>query len=314
MNKLLFLILLFISTNIKAVDDIKLSLDWVPQGEHGGFFQAIAKGYYNDVDINLEIIPGGPSVNTKAMLMSEQVDFNIGGSAGALNYAKQDLPFTAVAAFFQKTPQVLISHPNVGIDHPSDFVGKTIFLSNFGRLSFWGFIKNKYNLSDDQLKSYNFNSQPFIDDPQSIQQGYLSSEPFAIKKTAGFEPVVHLLADYGFNAYANTIETSDKLIKENPDLIRRFIKASRLGWEDYLTGDTQPAFDLIQELNPDMPSDKLAYAHQKMIEYNIVTGNNQIIGSMNSDRWQDFYKMSVELGIYDSEFDYEKAYTLEFSN
>jgi len=314
MNKLLFLILLFISTNIKAADDIKLSLDWVPQGEHGGFFQAIAKGYYNDVDINLEIIPGGPSVNTKAMLMSEQVDFNIGGSAGALNYAKQDLPFTAVAAFFQKTPQVLISHPNVGIDHPSDFVGKTIFLSNFGRLSFWGFIKNKYNLSDDQLKSYNFNSQPFIDDPQSIQQGYLSSEPFAIKKTAGFEPVVHLLADYGFNAYANTIETSDKLIKENPDLIRRFIKASRLGWEDYLTGDTQPAFDLIQELNPDMPSDKLAYAHQKMIEYNIVTGNNQIIGSMNSDRWQDFYKMSVELGIYDSEFDYEKAYTLEFSN
>ena len=246
MNKLLFLILLFISTNIKAADDIKLSLDWVPQGEHGGFFQAIAKGYYNDVDINLEIIPGGPSVNTKAMLMSEQVDFNIGGSAGALNYAKQDLPFTAVAAFFQKTPQVLISHPNVGIDHPSDFVGKTIFLSNFGRLSFWGFIKNKYNLSDDQLKSYNFNSQPFIDDPQSIQQGYLSSEPFAIKKTAGFEPVVHLLADYGFNAYANTIETSDKLIKENPDLIRRFIKASRLGWEDYLTGDTQPAFDLIQ--------------------------------------------------------------------
>ena len=314
MNKLLFLILLFISTNIKAVDDIKLSLDWVPQGEHGGFFQAIAKGYYNDVDINLEIIPGGPSVNTKAMLMSEQVDFNIGGSAGALNYAKQDLPFTAVAAFFQKTPQVLISHPNVGIDHPSDFVGKTIFLSNFGRLSFWGFIKNKYNLSDDQLKSYNFNSQPFIDDPQSIQQGYLSSEPFAIKKTAGFEPVVHLLADYGFNAYANTIETSDKLIKENPDLIRRFIKASRLGWEDYLTGDTQPAFDLIQELNPDMPSDKLAYAHQKMIEYNIVTGNNQIIGSMSANRWQSFYEMSVELGIYDSEFDYEKAYTLEFSN
>ena len=314
MNKLLFLILLFISTNIKAADDIKLSLDWVPQGEHGGFFQAIAKGYYNDVDINLEIIPGGPSVNTKAMLMSEQVDFNIGGSAGALNYAKQDLPFTAVAAFFQKTPQVLISHPNVGIDHPSDFVGKTIFLSNFGRLSFWGFIKNKYNLSDDQLKSYNFNSQPFIDDPQSIQQGYLSSEPFAIKKTAGFEPVVHLLADYGFNAYANTIETSDKLIKENPDLIRRFIKASRLGWEDYLTGDPQPAFDLIQELNPDMPLDKLEYAHQKMIEYNIVTGNNQIIGSMSANRWQSFYEMSVELGIYDSEFDYEKAYTLEFSN
>jgi len=187
MNKVLIFIFLFFNFNIHASDNIKLSLDWVPQAEHGGYFQAIAKGYYADQDIELTIIPGGPSVNTKAMLMSDQVEFNIGGSAGALNYAKQDLPFRAVAAFFQKTPQVLMSHPNVGIDHPSDFKGKTIFLSNFGRLSFWGFIKNKYNLSDDQLESYNFNSQPFIDDPQSIQQGYLSSEPFAIKKAAGFD-------------------------------------------------------------------------------------------------------------------------------
>ena len=314
MYKIFFSILFLICFKVQAKDNIKLSLDWVPQAEHGGYFQAIAKGYYADQGIELEIIPGGPSVNTKAMLMSDQVDFNIGGSAGALNYAKQDLPFRAVAAFFQKTPQVLMSHPNVGIDHPSDFKGKKIFLSNFGRLSFWGFIKNKYKLSDDQLESYNFNSQPFIDDPQSIQQGYLSSEPFAIKKAAGFEPVVHLLADHGFSAYANTIEASDNLITENPNLINRFISASRQGWEDFLTSDPQPAFDLIQELNPDMPSDKLAYAHGKMIEYNIVTGSNKKIGSMSAERWREFYEMSLELGIYDEEFDHEKAYTLEFSN
>ena len=314
MNKLFIFITFFLTFNLHAADNIKLSLDWVPQGEHGGYFQAIAKGYYADQNIEVEIIPGGPSVNTKAMLMADQVEFNIGGSAGALNYAKQDLPFKAVAAFFQKTPQVLMSHPNVGIDHPNDFQGKTIFISNFGRLSFWGFIKNKYNLSDDQLKAYNFNSQPFIDDPQSIQQGYLSSEPFAIQKVAGFEPVVHLLADHGFSAYANTIETSNKLIEENPDLIKRFIAASRLGWQDYLANDPQPAFDLIQKLNPDMPSDKLAYAHQKMIEYNIVTGDNQKIGCMNAARWKEFYEMSLELGIYESAFDHEKAYTLEFSN
>ena len=314
MNKLFIFITFFLTFNLHAADNIKLSLDWVPQGEHGGYFQAIAKGYYADQNIEVEIIPGGPSVNTKAMLMADQVEFNIGGSAGALNYAKQDLPFKAVAAFFQKTPQVLMSHPNVGINHPNDFQGKTIFISNFGRLSFWGFIKNKYNLSDDQLKAYNFNSQPFIDDPQSIQQGYLSSEPFAIQKVAGFEPVVHLLADHGFSAYANTIETSNKLIEENPDLIKRFIAASRLGWQDYLANDPQPAFDLIQKLNPDMPSDKLAYAHQKMIEYNIVTGDNQKIGSMKAARWKEFYEMSIELGIYESAFDHEKAYTLEFSN
>ena len=91
----------FATANLWAFDNVKLSLDWVPQGEHGGYFQAIAKGYYAEHNIELEIIPGGP-VNTKAMLMSDKVEFNIGGSAGALNYAKQDLPFTAVAAFFKK--------------------------------------------------------------------------------------------------------------------------------------------------------------------------------------------------------------------
>jgi len=310
----IFILTLFFTAQAWAIDKVKLSLDWVPQGEHGGFFQAIAQGYYADQGIELEIVPGGPSVNTKAMLMADQVEFNIGGSAGALNYALQDLPFSVVAAYFQKTPQILMSHPNVGIDHPSDFVGKTIFLSNFGRLSFWAFIKNKYNLSDDQLKSYNFNSQPFIEDTQSIQQGYLSSEPFAIKKAAGFEPVVHLLADHGFTAYANTIEVSNKLIKDNPDLIKRFLTASNLGWKDFLENDPAPAFALIQQLNPDMPLDKLEYAHQKMIEYNIVTGDGSPIGSMTDQRWQDFYEMSVKLGIYEAEFDYKKAYTLQFSN
>jgi len=193
-------------------------------------------------------------------------------------------------------------------------VGKTIFLSNFGRLSFWAFIKNKYNLSDDQLKSYNFNSQPFIEDPQSIQQGYLSSEPFAIQKTAGFEPVIHLLADHGFTAYANTIEVSNQLIQDNPDLIKRFLIASNQGWKDFLESDPTPAFALIQQLNPDMPLDKLAYALQKMIEYNIVTGDGSPIGSMTDQRWQDFYEMYVKLGIYETEFDYKKAYTLQFSN
>ena len=128
------IILISITHNSLALEKIKLSLDWFPQAEHGGFFQAIAKGYYSDEGLEVEIVPGGPGVNTKAMLMAGQVKFNIGGSAGALNYVKQDLPFKVVAAFFQKTPQIMMSHPNQNIDHPSDFKDKTIFLSNFGRI------------------------------------------------------------------------------------------------------------------------------------------------------------------------------------
>ena len=308
------LIILLFTNNLYALENIKLSLDWVPQAEHGGFFQAIANGYYRDAGLEVEIVPGVPQVNTKTMLMSGQVDFNIGGSAGALNYVKQDLPFTVVAAFFQKNPQILMSHPNQNIDGPSQFQGKTIFLSNFGRMSFWPFIKSKYNLSDDNLKNYNFNSQPFIEDQQSIQQGYLSSEPFAIKKIAGFEPVIHLLADHGYDAYANTIETAVSTIEDRPEIVRSFIEASRKGWVSFLHQDPSPAFKLIKELNPDMPNDKLVYARSMMISYNIVEIEGVKIGSMSDQRWENFYTKSKNLGIYYQDISYKKAYTLEFSN
>ena len=310
----LCILILFISFKVYATEEIKLSLDWFPQAEHGGFFQAIANGYYEDVGLNVEIIPGGPGVNTKAMLMADQVTFNLGGSAGALNYVKQNLPFKVVAAFFQKTPQILMSHPNQNINHPSEFKDKTIFLSNFGRMSFWPFIKSKYNLNDENLKNYNFNSQPFIDDKKSVQQGYLSSEPFAIKKIANFDPVIHLVADHGFTAYANTIETSLDTIKNNPDLVKNFVEASRLGWISFLNDDPLPAYKLIQILNPDMPSDKLRYAHKMMKKYNIVEVEGIKIGSMTDERWKNFYEKSKELSIYENELDYKKAYTLEFSN
>ncbi len=308
------IILISITHNSLALEKIKLSLDWFPQAEHGGFFQAIAKGYYFDEGLEVEIVPGGPGVNTKAMLMAGQVKFNIGGSAGALNYVKQDLPFKVVAAFFQKTPQIMMSHPNQNIDHPSDFKDKTIFLSNFGRMSFWPFIKSKYNLKDDNLKNYNFNSQPFIDDVQSIQQGYLSSEPFVIKKITGFEPIIHLVADHGFTAYANTIETSLYTIKNDPQIVSGFIKASKKGWSSFLNEDPSAAYDLIQKINPDMPSDKLKYAHKMMKEFNLIEIEGIEIGSMSENRWKSFYEKSKELGVYEQDLDYKKAYTLEFSN
>ena len=96
MKKLIFTTLILLLTkNIYSLEKIKLSLDWVPQAEHGGFFQAIANDYYKEAGLEVEIIPGGPQVNTKAMLMSGQVDFNIGGSAGALNYVKHCLLYTS---------------------------------------------------------------------------------------------------------------------------------------------------------------------------------------------------------------------------
>ena len=118
------IIITIFPTKLISSDKVVLSTNWLAQAEHGGFYQALAEGIYEKYDIQVSIRQGGPGINTKALLVAGKVDFNIGGSAGALNFVNNDIPFKAVAAIFQKDPQVLISHPNQGNNKIQDFKNK----------------------------------------------------------------------------------------------------------------------------------------------------------------------------------------------
>ena len=103
-------------------------------------------------------------------------------------------------------------------------------------------------------------------------------------------------------------------IENNPKIVKSFIDASRKGWVSFLNEDPSSAFQLIKKLNPDMPDDKLVYARDMLISFNIIEIEGTKIGSMSDQRWENFYTKSKKLGIYEQEIDYKKAYTLEFSN
>ena len=242
----LIILLAIFPLQLFALDRVVLSTNWLALAEHGGFYQALAQGIYVKYDLDVKIRQGGPGVNSKALLVAGKVDFNIGGSAGALNFVKSEVPFKAVAAIFQKDPQVLISHPNQGNDKIEDFIGKKILISKFNKVTFWPFLKSKYGFTDDQIKPYNYSLQPFLEDKSSIQQGYLTSEPFSIKTKAGFNPVINLLADNGYMPYATTIETSQDNIMNKSELVQRFVDASIEGWYSYLFEDPVPAHSLIK--------------------------------------------------------------------
>ena len=315
------IVLIFIITilpyNVYSKDKVILSTNWLAQAEHGGFYQALAEGIYEKYNIEVVIRPGGPGVNTKALLVAGKVDFNIGGSAGALNFVNSDIPFKAVAAIFQKDPQILISHPNQGNDKIKDFKGKKILVSKFNKVTFWPFLRSKYGFTDDQIKPYNFSLQPFLNDKKSIQQGYVTSEPYSIKNKTGIDPVVNLLADNGYTPYATTIETSDEKIKNNPNLVQRFIDASIEGWYSYLYGDPSLGNNLIKKDNGEMTDDLLNYARKELKDREIIVSKNTQflgIGSMTDKRWKSFYEMMRDQGLYPDDLKYTTAYTLEFVN
>lgn len=314
------LALLFTLLAIPALAQVKVrfGLDWKPEAEYGGYYQALATGLYKKVGLDVEIRAGGPQLNQAQLLLAGRLDFIITtNSLLALDAVEQKLPFTAVAAIFQKDPSVLIAHPGQGDNSFAALKGKPIMIGASTRAGWWNFMKRKFGYTDSQIRPYTFNLQPFLTDPHAIQQGYVTSEPFSIEQATGQKPVVLMLADAGFDDYASLISTRDSFIREHPDIVQRFLAATAAGWTSYLNGDPSPAFALIQKDNPEMPHKLLVYARQALIDRGIVESGDALtlgIGAMTDKRWAAFAREMQAEHVVPASLDWKRAYTLQFVN
>ncbi|MEM9002013.1 MAG: ABC transporter substrate-binding protein [Cyanobacteria bacterium P01_F01_bin.86] len=291
--------------------------NWYAQAEHGGFYQAVATGIYEEHGLDVTIEMGGPQVNGTQLLMGGAIDFFMGYGSDALKAIAEGIPKITVASIFQKDPQIILAHPDQGIETLEDLQGKPIFISSAANVTYWPLLAAKYGFTEDMKRTYNFNSGPFLADKNSAQQGYLSSEPLAIEKEGGFTPVVFLLADYGYEPYSTTIETRKELVDSDPDLVQRFVDASIKGWYSYLEGDPTPGNELIKAANPEMTDEQIAYGIEKMKEYGIVVSGDaeeQGIGAMTDTRWKSFFDTLVEAGVASADTDYTQAFSLDFVN
>ena len=223
------------------LDKVSFGTNWVAEAEHGGFFQAVADGTYKSYGLDVTIVPGGPNVNNRILLIAGKLDFFISANTlQSFDAVANKVPVVAVAAIFQKDPQVLLAHPESKVTKLDDLKPLTLFVSKEGISSYFQWLKTEYGFSEEKVRPYTFNPQPFLADKQSAMQGYVTSEPFAVEKQAKIKPTVLLLADYGFNAYSTLIETRRDLIDKKPDLVQRFVDASVIGWYNYLYGDNKP--------------------------------------------------------------------------
>jgi NitT/TauT family transport system substrate-binding protein len=301
-----------------ALDKVSFGTNWVAEAEHGGFFQALADGTYRNYGLDVTIVPGGPNDNNRMLLIAGKLDFFMSANTlMSFDAVANNVPVVTVAAIFQKDPQVFLTHPDSKIEKLEDLKPLTLFVSKEGISSYFQWLKSEYGFSEEKVRPYTFNPQPFIADKQSAMQGYVTSEPFAVEKAAGFKPGIILLADYGFNTYSTLIETRREIIDKKPDLVQRFVDASIVGWYNYLYGDNAPANAMIKKLNPEMTDELLAYSLGKMKEYGIVdSGDTQRdgIGAMTDARAASFFEKMVRAGVVRADIDFRKAYTLRFVN
>ncbi len=295
---------------------ITFGLDWRAEAEYGGFYQAQATGLYRKYGLDVSIRQGGPQVNNAQLLLAGRLDFDITSNAFlAFNFVQQHIPFVAIAAIFQKDPDVLLAHRSTDETSFARLRGRPIAISADTRSSWWLFLKQKYHYTNSQIRPYDFNMAPFFVNKNLAIQGYLTSEPFLIKQKTGHFPVVLSLAQSGFDGYAELIATSDHLVAHNPDLVRRFIEASMQGWQSYLNGNPAPAFAAIRKANPDMSMALLRFGYNALKSKGIVDSGDALtqgIGAMTPARWQDFYHQMQKAGLYKKGFDWRAAFTTQF--
>ena len=301
-----------------AADSVTFGTNWLAQAEQGGFFQAVADGTYARYGLDVKIVPGGPQTSNRLLLATGKLDFYMNANLIALFAAtEQKVPTIGVAAIFQKAPIIFMSHPGVGLDRFEDLKNATAFVGRENLATDFRWLKQVHGFSEEKVKPYTYNPQPFIADVHSIQQGYLTSEPFQIEKQAGFKPNIFLLADYGFNSYSTLIETRRELVETNPDLVQRFVDASLLGWRHYLDGDNAAANALIKQANPDMTDEQIAFSAAKLRDYGVVDSGEALtqgVGAMTDARIDSFFEKMAAAKVVRSDLDYRSSYTLRFVN
>ena len=289
--------------------------NWFAEAEHGGFYQALATGQYRKYGLDVDIRMGGAQVNITQLMAAGQADCIMGASDLQVVMARENgVPLVTVAAMFQKDPDALIAHEDV--HSLADMKNHTILIAASSYQNFWPWLKARYGFTDAQARPYTFNIQPFVADKNIVQQGYLSSEPYAIEKEAHFKPSVFLLSDYGWPPYATTVVCMKSTIEKKPKAVAAFVKASMEGWKDYIEGDPAPANALIRRDNPNMTDDELANGIKLMRATGMVAGGDAAklgIGIVTPERMKKTYDMLVSMKLLDpAKVDVTKTYTTQF--
>jgi NitT/TauT family transport system substrate-binding protein len=300
-----------------ALDKVTFGLNWLADPEAGGYYQAVVDGTYAKYGLDVTILPSSPESNGGLLLLAGKIDFFQGGDMlGDFLAAQRDIPTVAVAADFQRDPQIFISHPGVGLDKWTDLPkASTAYVSAGGIYSFYAWMVKAWGFRESVVRPYDFNSAPFILNKDSIQEGYLTSEPYDVEEQDHFKPNVFLLADYGYSTYSSLIEARRDMVEKNPDLVQRFVDASAIGWRNYLHGDNAKANEAIKKANPDMSDGQIAYSVGKLKEFGIVDSGDAVklgVGAMTDARVKDFFDKMVKAGLVRHDTDYKKIYTMQF--
>jgi NitT/TauT family transport system substrate-binding protein len=291
---------------------VRFQTDWFPQPEHGGYYQALAKGYYAEEGLAVEILPGGPNAQVMAGVATGRADLGMTNGDDLIVAIARGLPLRLIAAEMQRDAQGILFHKENPLTSLRDLDGKTLMA---GAGSTWlEVVRKKLGIK--------FNLQPlvgdlarFMNDPRFIQQCFVTNEPyFASARGASVGALLIASEEIGYEPYRAMFGSRDYLAA-NPDVVVKFVRASLRGWIDYLTGDPEPANALLRQLRPDLTPEFIAYSIGAMKDYQLVLGDptrGETMGQLKPARLERQIGLLQEMGALEHPVKLEDVVTFEF--
>ncbi|MCC7280124.1 MAG: ABC transporter substrate-binding protein, partial [Chromatiaceae bacterium] len=291
--------LLILSLSAVGADKVRLQLKWQHQFQFAGYYAAQEQGYYRDAGLEVEILPATPGEDPVRRVIEGQAEFGV-GSTELLLRREQGAPLVVLATIFQHSPLALMTLKGEGIQTIHDLAGRKVMIEP-GAAELHAYLRRE-GISADKftLMPHTFDFQALLSGAVDALSVYVTDEPFALKQ-AGREYLLYSPRAVGIDFYGDNLFTTEELLREQPELVRKFREASLKGWDYAMRHQEEVARLIHDRYSPRHSLEHLRFEAQRM-ESLLQTALIEV-GHINPGRWRNIAEVYAEMGMLRRDFD-----------
>lgn len=300
-----------VAATAHADDQVTVRLKWFNQAQFAGFYEAQDKGYYKAAGLDVNIQPGGPDFPAVQMVAGGNEQFGVTAAEDILIARSKGVPVVALGVIYRRDPFVLFSLAKSGIKTPGDFAGKKVGFKVGGNEELiYRAVMAKAGVDTSKFEEVpvKFDIAPLLTGAIDVWPGYTINEVLAASEQ-GFPVNIIYPADYGIDLYADTLFTTEAMIKDHPDTVRKFVEATMHGWSDAIADPEAAAKTTLHY------GDNLKYDHElAMMKASIpfLQPDAGPVGSMDEGKWSAMQKLLLDAGFLKTPVDVSQAFTTQF--
>ncbi|HBJ35803.1 MAG TPA: ABC transporter permease [Planctomycetaceae bacterium] len=274
---------------------VAVQLNWFAESEHGGVYQAAADGTYKEAGFDVEVRPGGAGTPVAAEVILGRADFAITNADDVVLFRAAGSDIVALVAAMQNHPRCILVREESGVKTFDDLKGMTLQREEKG--GFVEFLRKQGKLEGVKEVPYQGSIGALAGNPKVAIQAYLFAEPY-LAKGEGMQVKTLMVSDLGWNPYSSVLVTRGDLIRSNPEMVRKFVAATRKGWQNYVTDPTLGNVQILAANQHGMTQDALTYGATELVKLAMPEPMKVAdVGTMNAERWQKLVTQMEEINL-----------------